>query len=249
MERRLLEMSWCDALFAHWPVAPETVAETLPEGVSVATYDGDAWLGIVAFVMEDIRPRGVPVGLTFGEANLRTYVTGPDGTDGIYFYNLDAEDPLGVYVARGVYDLPYYRAEMSVERRSNGDGDGDGNGNRGFDDPDGGTVRFLSNRTHPGVPAAHLDCTYGPTSDPRQPEPGSLESFLVENYRFYTEGGDGLYYGDVAHEPWPLCDADCDLRSTTFFEANGFDAPDGDPLVHYSPGVDVGADRIRRLAR
>ena len=237
MERRLLEMSWCDALFAHWPVAPEVVAETLPEGLSAATYDGDAWLGVVAFVMEDIRPRGLPVGLTFGEANLRTYVTGPEGVDGVYFYNLDAEDPLGVYVARGVYDLPYYRAEMSVTRGSD----------RGRPDVGDDAVRFVSNRTHPGVTPAHLDCTYEPTSEPRRPEPGTLESFLVENYRFYTQGGDGLYYGDVAHEPWPLCDADCDLRSTTFFEANGFDAPEGEPLIHYSPGVDVGADRIRRI--
>ena len=60
--RRWLEMTWLDGLFAHWPVDPSTVAAALPEGLSVATHDGDAYLGVVPFVMDDIRPRGLPTG-------------------------------------------------------------------------------------------------------------------------------------------------------------------------------------------
>ncbi|MFC7096654.1 YqjF family protein [Halobaculum marinum] len=226
MKRRLLEMRWLDALFAHWRVDPATVEARLPDALSVATYDGDAYLGVVPFEMTDIRPRGFPVGLSFPELNLRTYVT--DGeTKGVYFFSLDAADPVGVGVARSLFQLPYYRASMDVTR-------------------DGDRVTFTSHRTHRGAPPVHFDATYGPAGATSTPEPGSLESFLVENYRFYTEGRGRLYYGDIAHDPWPLAPAEAEIRTNGLFEANGFEEPDGDPLLHYSPGSAVTADRIRR---
>jgi uncharacterized protein YqjF (DUF2071 family) len=221
-------MTWRDALFCHWPVDPAVVAETLPDLLSVATHDGDAYLGVVAFVMDDIRPRGAPFGLSFPELNLRTYVRGPAGP-GVYFYNLDADDRFGVSVARRLFALPYYRAEMSVTRR-------------GGDD----AVRFRSRRTHRGVPSARFDATYGPTGEGFTAESGSLAAFLVENYRFYARGN-RLYRGEIAHEPWTLREGTVEVRENTLFEANGFDRPDGDPIVHCADPIDVSADRIRRV--
>ena len=261
MKRHYLSMGWRDALFAHWPVDAAVVDDRLPPDLTARAHDGSAWLGIIAFVMEDIRPRGFPkqVGFTFGEANLRTYVEGPDGDDGIYFYNLDAADTLSVGIARQFYQLPYYGAHMEI--RSGGDLPGEAG-------PHERSVDFVTHRTHPGVPAAHLDATFGPTGDRFVPENGTLEQFLVENYRFYLAEGDvgptgtpsagrdvgsgsadagDLFYGDVAHPPWDLYEADLDLRSTNFFEVNGFERPDTEPLAHYSPGVPVKADRIRKL--
>ncbi|RLM59189.1 DUF2071 domain-containing protein [Halobellus sp. Atlit-31R] len=224
----LLQMRWRDALFAHWPVDPEVVSARLPDGLEVATFDGDAWLGVVGFVMEDIRPRGVPLGLSFPELNLRTYVTRSDG-DGhsVYFFSLDADDRLGVFVARSLFQLPYFSAEMRVRR-------------------DGDAVTLRSRRTHDDARTAHFEATYRPTGERFTPEAGTLEHFLTENYRFYTEG-QRLYYGDIAHPPWPLTEGTLDVRTNTLFEADGFERPDGDPLVHYSPGIDVTADRIRTV--
>ncbi|EMA63326.1 YqjF family protein [Halorubrum lipolyticum] len=227
LERRWLEMTWRDGLFCHWPVDPAVAAETLPDRLSVATHGGDAYLSVVAFVMDDIRPRGTPVGLSFPELNLRTYVEGPDGP-GVYFYNLDADDRLGVAVARRLFALPYYRAAMSATSRSDG------------------TVRFRSRRTHRGVPRARFDASYGPTGGAFAAESGSLDAFLVENYRFYADGK-RLYRGEIAHEPWTLREATADVRANTLFEANGFDRPDGDPIVRYAEPVEVGADRIRSV--
>ncbi|MFC7186576.1 YqjF family protein [Halorubrum yunnanense] len=225
--RRWLEMTWRDGLFCHWPVDPAVVDETLPEGLSVATHDGDAYLGVVAFVMDRIRPRGVPLGLSFPELNLRTYVEGPNGP-GVYFYNLDADDRLGVAVARRLFALPYYRAEMSAT-------------SAGEDD----TVRFRSRRTHHGVPSAGFDATYGPVGEAFAAEPGSLAAFLVENYRFYADGN-RLYRGEIAHDPWTLREGTAEIRENTLFEANGFERPDDDPIVHYAEPIDVTADRLRR---
>lgn len=253
MQRHYLSMDWRDALFVHWPVRPETVDSRLPAGITARTHDGSAWLGLIAFVMEDIRPRGVPraLGLTFGELNLRTYVVGPDGGAGIYFYNLDADDPLGVPLARRFYQLPYYRATMDIERR----------GRIPESDRPGTTptrtVEFVSHRIHRGVADAHIDATYGPLGEPFRPEEGTLANFLVENYRFYLAGDDvggaeaetngDLFYGDVRHPPWDVSEADLDLRSTNLLETNGFERPDAAPLAHYSPGVPVEADRVRKL--
>lgn len=227
-------MRWRDALFAHWAVDPAVVSAALPDGLRVATYDGDAWLGVVGFVMEDIRPRGAPLGLSFPELNLRTYVTRPESDDhGVYFFSLDADDRLGVSIARRFFELPYYRAEIRVNREER--------------DGDGPEFSLRSRRTHPDAPPARFGATYRPVGPESVPEEGSLAAFLTENYRFYTAGGGRLYYGDIDHPPWPLAEADVEIETNTLFAANGFDVPEGEPLVHYSPGTEVTAESIRRV--
>jgi uncharacterized protein YqjF (DUF2071 family) len=226
----LLRMTWRDVGFCHWPVEPSVVAATLPDGLTVDITDGQAWLGVVPFEMADIRPRGSPIGRSFGELNLRTYVT--DGeTPGVYFYNLDADDRLSVALARRLFELPYYRASMTLRRT-------------------GDRIRFRSRRTDDRARAADFDATYGPAdgADTHDPAPRSLESFLVSRYRFYVaDGGGTIYYADIAHDPWPLQEGTAEIRTNDLFAANGFDRPAGDPVVHYSPGIDVTAGRLRRL--
>jgi len=224
-------MRWRDLLFAHWRVDPALLARRLPAGVAVDTYRADAYLGVVPFVMDDVRPRGSPIGRSFGELNLRTYVT-VDGTPGVYFFNLDADDRLGVGVARSLFRLPYYQATMDVETRGTGTDR---------------VVSFRSRRRSRGAKPAPFDARYGPDGGFDTPEPGSLEAFLTERYRFYTADGRGrLYHGDVAHEPWELAPAWVDVGENGLFRANGFDDPDGEPLAHFGGTIDVRAGRIRR---
>ena len=225
----LLSMTWRDLLFCHWAVDPGTIEGTLPDRLTVATHEGTAYLGIVPFVMEDISPRGSPIGLTFPELNLRTYVEGPAGP-GVYFYNLDADDAIGVSVARRLFNLPYYRASMTVDREG-------AEGDR--------AVRFRSRRTHDGVPSARFDVTYRPSGEPFRPKPGSLPAFLVENYRFYAYGR-RLYHGEIDHDPWTLRPATVSIRENGLFAASGFDHPPGEPIVHYGESLPVTAGRLRR---
>jgi hypothetical protein len=224
-----LSMRWRDLLFAHWAVDPAVVAERLPAGVEVATYDGDAYLGVVPFVMDDIRPAGLPIGRSFPELNLRTYVD-RDGQRGVYFFSLDASDRLAVSVARRRYRLPYYRADLRVTSGSD-------NG-----------VAFAGHREHADAPPAHFDATYRPTGEPFRADPGSLVSFLTENYAFFA-AGDRLYRGLIDHDPWTLRPATVDVRTESLFAANGFDHPDGDPICHYAEKIDVAADRLEAVDR
>lgn len=224
--RDLLTMPWRDALFAHWRVERAALAERLPAGLDPATRDGAAWVGVVVFEMADVRPRGSPVGLGFGEVNLRTYVEGPDGGRGVHFLSLDADDEVGVGVARAAYGLPYYRARIDLSR-----------------DGDGVTVR--SRRVHGGAPAAALDATYRPTDGEATPaDPGSLGAFLTEHYRFYLPGH---RVGTIAHEPWRLTGAELSLRRESLFAAAGLERPDTDPVLHYSPGSEVTAGGVGRV--
>jgi hypothetical protein len=218
-----LSMRWRDLLFAHWAVDPATVADRLPDQIEVATYDGDAYLGIVPFVMADIRPAGLPIGRSFPELNLRTYVR-RDGQQGVYFFSLDASDRLAVSIARRRYRLPYYRADLRVTSRN-------------------GSVSFAGHRDHADAPPAHFDATYRPTGDPFRADPGSLASFLTENYAFFA-AGDRLYRGVIDHDPWTLRPASVDLRAESLFAASGFDRPDADPICHYAPQIDVTAEGL-----
>lgn len=222
-------MRWRDVLVASWSVDPAAVERRLPEGLDVDTYDGRAWLSAVPFVMAAVRPSGLParIGFTFGELNLRTYVT-REGERGIYFFNLDANDRIGVAFARTLFKLPYYSASMHVERT-------------------GDSVEFESERTHRGATDLEFDASYGPTEPTSEAEPGSLEAFLLERYRFYADGRNSLYRGDVDHDPWPLATAEATFRRNDLFAANDFDEPDGSPHLLYSPGVDVTASWIRRV--
>ncbi|MFQ3318108.1 MAG: hypothetical protein ACI8UR_001011 [Natronomonas sp.] len=227
----LLSMTWRDLLFAHWSVDPETVAARLPEGVAVDTFEGDAYLGVVPFVMDDIRLRRAPLGLTFGELNLRTYVV-VDGTPGVYFFNLDADDRLGVFVARTLFQLPYYRAEMDIQ--TNG---------RGADR----SVAFTSRRRTAGAAPARFDATYEPDGVFSEPDAGSKEAFLTERYRFYTTDDSGrLYYGDIDHDSWSLAPATAEIRDNTLFRANNFEPPAGYPHLRFAAPIDVTAGRIHR---
>ncbi|MFB6078915.1 MAG: YqjF family protein [Halarchaeum sp.] len=220
---RVISMDWRDVCVASYAVDPGVVADTLPDGLAVDTFDGDAYLSVVPFVMADVRPYRFPraVAPTFGELNLRTYVTGAGGP-GVYFYNLDATDRLGVRLARATYRLPYYDASQRIVRR-------------------GDRIEFESERTHRGVPPCSFDATYAPTRSPTPADAGSLTAFLLERYRFYVEGSGTLLRGEVEHDPWRACEATLDVGENDLFAVNGFREPSGDPHVVYSPGVEVTA--------
>jgi len=58
---------WNHLLFLHWPVPPALVQATLPRGLQVDTFGGDAYVGIVPFAMErGVRRLSVSIPLGFG---------------------------------------------------------------------------------------------------------------------------------------------------------------------------------------
>ena len=113
--------SWRHLLFLHWAWDPAAIQATLPAGLHVDTFDGRAYLGVVPFWMDAVRPRFCPLvpGLSwFLELNLRTYVHTADGTPGVWFYSLDCNQPVAVQLARSLFSLPYVHARQTGIRPS-----------------------------------------------------------------------------------------------------------------------------------
>ena len=69
--------------------------------------------------MTDVSPRGVPRVrrfADFAELNVRTNVTA-GGKPGVWFFSLDATQPLAVRVARGLFHLAYLDAQIETRQR------------------------------------------------------------------------------------------------------------------------------------
>lgn len=52
--------SWCDLLFAHWPIAASEIRSLVPEALAIDEFDGTSWIGVVPFHMKGIMRRGLP---------------------------------------------------------------------------------------------------------------------------------------------------------------------------------------------
>ena len=112
--RWAMNQRWNDLLLAHWPIAVQSLAPLLPEWLSLDTFEGSAWLGVVPFWLDRIKIRGIPAlpGFRgFPDLNLRTYVRDQyTGTPGIYSFSLDSSNLFAVAIARAFYHLPSHWA-------------------------------------------------------------------------------------------------------------------------------------------
>lgn len=106
---------WEQLTFLHWRYAAAVVQRLLPPGPVVQEVDGSAWVALTPFRMAGVRAAltpAVPGWSTFPELNVRTYVTEPDGRDGLWFLRLVAPRR-AVVVALGAVGLPYVRADAA----------------------------------------------------------------------------------------------------------------------------------------
>jgi uncharacterized protein YqjF (DUF2071 family) len=218
----IMTQTWHDLLFAHWPVDAGTLRERVPPEFDLDLFDGTAWLGIVPFRMTNVAPRGVPSLpwiSEFPELNVRTYVR-VDDKPGIYFFSLDAGSTLAVQAARSLFNLPYFRAVMSVTANA-------------------GTIDYDSRRDD-GSADARLSASYRPVGARFEAVSGSLEYFLTERYCLYNLNHRGRPYRlDIHHPPWPLRHADAEFTRNTMADAAGVPLPDTKPLLHFSRRQDM----------
>src|ERR671920_2567916 len=108
---------WQDLLFMHWPLREDTLRPLIPPGLTLDTFDGSAWLGVVPFRMSGVRPRSlprVPWLSAFPEINVRTYVTA-EGKPGVWFFSLEATSRVAVRVARWAFHLNYLDAQIACD--------------------------------------------------------------------------------------------------------------------------------------
>ena len=219
--------NWRSLLFLHWPVPVETMRALVPAELDLDLHEGTAYVGVVPFAMQGVRPRWWPERFAFNflETNVRTYVS-YQGRPGVYFFSLEAASRLAVWAARTFWGLPYYHAEMSLQTE--------------------GDVFLYQSRRHQGNVFHTIRYRVGERLGPSQP--GTLEFFLLERYLLFVPHKGHIYAGQVHHAPYPAQLAEVLELEDQLMDAAGFGLCPGLPtFAHYASGVDVEVFDLKRL--
>lgn len=140
--------------------------------------------------MRALRARGalpVPGISSFLQLNVRTYVRGPDGLPGVWFFSIDASSRLAALGVRRIYHVPAFHARMTLEAVG--------------DWQEAECVRV-------GEPGKVFAARYRAAGEMFQPRPGSLESFLTERYRLFSAEASA----EMHHDRWLLSPADAEVE-------------------------------------
>ena len=162
----------------------------VPDELEIEEYDGSAWVGIQFFRVRALRARGalpVPGISNFLQLNVRTYVRGPDGLPGVWFFSIDASSRLAALGVRRIYHVPAFHARMTLE--SVGDWQ------------EAECVRV-------GEPGRVFSARYRATAETLKAEPGSLEAFLTERYRIFAVDS----AAEMHHDRWLLSPAQAEVE-------------------------------------
>jgi uncharacterized protein YqjF (DUF2071 family) len=227
----MMRMDWHDLLFMHWPVSGDALRRYIPPALQIDTFDGSAWIGVVPFRMRRVVPRmipPVPYLSAFPELNVRTYVSAA-GKPGVWFFSLDAANPIAVEVARAAFHLPYYNAHMIC-------------------DSAGESVQYASVRTHRNAAPAIFQGHYRPTGPAYAATAGTLERWLTERYCLYAANRRGtIWRGEIHHRQWPLQPAEAEIVCNRMTDQIRLRLPDTRPLLHFARQLEVVAWLPQRL--
>jgi len=225
VEKPALLQAWRSLTFLHWRYDAAAIARALPKGLTVDTFDGSAWVGLVPFVLEGLQPYGFPALpwiSEFAETNVRTYVQGPDGARGVWFFTLEADRLAAVMMARAWYHLPYRWADMNVKRT-------------------GLALEYSSRRKRSfGAGMSEIGIEIGDVLDTTE-----LDHFLTARFRLYTAAKGRIAYAQIEHDPWPLRGGKVTKLNETLIESCGLTGPEGEPMVHFSEGIKVKAGALQ----
>ena len=225
IEKPVMTQIWQSLTFLHWRYEAAAIARTLPKGLTLDTFDGSAWVGLVPFTLAGVRPYGFPALpwiSEFPETNVRTYVRGADGERGVWFFTLEADRLAAVMLARWWYHLPYRWAAMRVERTDS-------------------LVTYRSERSRMfGKGHTDLGIEVGGMRASNE-----LDNFLTARFRLYAAADGRIAYAQIEHEPWPLQEARVTKLDENLMENSGVTRPMGEPLVHYCEELQVKAGAIQ----
>jgi uncharacterized protein len=225
----VLHQNWHHLLFLHWEVPPAELHTLIPPRLTLDTFEGKAYVGLVPFTLTGVRAMltpPLPWISSFHEVNVRTYVHCEGRDPGVWFFSLDASSTIAVAAARAMYKLAYFDAEIEFSAT-------------GEPLPE---IAFRSHRTDPrGVSPANAHLRYRPVEGPAQPaQLGSLEHFLVERYILYAEDEQRqLYRARVHHQPYPVQRAELLEFDETLIWAAGVRRHEQPAARHYAREVNV----------
>jgi uncharacterized protein YqjF (DUF2071 family) len=206
--RWTLGQTWEHTFWAHWPVSADELRLRVPDELEIEEHDGSAWLGIVFFRVRSLRARGalpLPGISSFLQLNVRTYVRGPEGLPGVWFFSIDASSRLAALGIRRIYRVPAFHARMTLEAE---------------DDWQEAECARL------GEPGRVFSARYRAAGESFHARLGSLESFLTERYRLFSADASA----EMHHDRWLLCPAEAEIDLATIAPFALGDSP----LCHFA---------------
>ena len=139
----------------------------------------------------------------------------------MYFFSLDAANPLAVQIARRWFHLPYFNASMKIKN-------------------DGETIFYSSVRTHKNSADATFIGNYGAVGNAIDCKADSLENWLTARYYLFTGyHGKSIISGGIHHNPWPLQRAFWEPETQTAVQAAGINIPNSQPHLLFAKQLDV----------
>lgn len=215
---------WNNAIFLHWRIEENVLQKLVPPDITVDTFEGYSWVSLVAFTMENIKPRFLPsisAISDFHEINIRTYVI-RENKPGVYFLNIEAEKKLSCTIAKALSGLPY---EKAIIKRFNS------NEHKAYTSLN--TNKQFSFETHFNIGTEIQNVTL-------------LDKWLTERYCLYSNNNSDIFRYEIHHKPWQLFSINI-AKLITHYKIGDIDLSRKPDLVHFSNGVKVIAWAKQRL--
>ncbi|MCP9768542.1 DUF2071 domain-containing protein [Lacihabitans sp. LS3-19] len=203
---------WNEAVFFHWKVEVDILQKYIPNGLEIDLFEGQAWVSLVVFKMEKIRPKGFPAFSpisNFDEINIRTYVKSGNKT-GVYFLSIEASSRISCFIARKISELPYRFSNIK----------------RSF-----GKIHSVNNTFEESLKIEYqLSENVNEKSD--------LDKWLTERYALFQDADLKINSFDIHHLEWPLKAIEVSYFKLNYnrFENLIGNTPD---KIQYSKGVKV----------
>lgn len=213
---------WNKAIFLHWEIEKEIVEKWIPSGVKIDTYNGKAWISLVAFTMENIRPRLLPAFSpisNFHEINLRTYVI-KENKPGVYFLNIEAQKWFSAYISRKISGLPYQKSDITHDIKEK---------------------KLFAHFKKKGF-NLEIDYKIGNLIADKN----ALDVFLSERYCLYLDLNNEIIRYEIHHLPWQINELTCTKLKTNYF-IEDIDLNRKPDLIRYSEGIQVLAWKQEKL--
>lgn len=185
---------WMRVLMIHFEVDADALQRDVP--FALDRRDERAFVSLVAFTMEHMRPRlggklaawlFKPIA-THHFLNLRTYVR-QDGETGIHFLTEWLSNPLAVRLGPAAFALPYRHGHIAYEHDWHG-----GTLRRRVVDARTGAAFAYRAELEAELPLEFVPC-----------EAGSRNEWLMERYTAFNSAGAKKRFFRVWHQPWLQC--------------------------------------------
>jgi uncharacterized protein len=211
---------WNKAIFLHWKVDVNELRKFVPSHLEIDLFENEAWVSVVIFTMEKIRPKHFPPFspiTTFEEINIRTYVK-YNGKSGVYFLSIEASNLLSCKIAKALSELPYRFSSM--KRTLN-------------------THSSSNNKTEDKI-----EIKFNVLEDIK--EKSEIDKWLTERYALFQDDAKGnINEFEIHHVEWPIFKVDFSNIELSYDRFSKM--IDNKPhLTHYSSGVQVVAWEKRK---